>query len=108
MADIRVKIAGLEYENPVIVAAGPPSKDAEACRACVENGAAGVVAKTVSAVPADVPKPCMHDFKGKFFINTELWSELSVEHWIAEEYEKCKVKNEPLIIGMGYVESDIR
>lgn len=108
MADIRVKIAGLEYENPVIVAAGPPSKDAEACRACVENGAAGVVAKTVSAVPANVPKPCMHDFKGKLFLNTELWSELSVEHWVAEEYEKCKVNNEPLIIGMGYVESDIR
>ncbi|QNM15150.1 MULTISPECIES: 4Fe-4S binding protein [Fusobacterium] len=108
MADLRVKIAGLEYENPVIVAAGPPSKDAQACRACVENGAAGVVAKTVSSVAANVPKPCMHDFKGKSFINTELWSELSVEHWVENEYAKCKVANEPLIIGMGYVEADIR
>ena len=107
MADISVKIAGLRYENPVIVAAGPPSKDAEAIKNCMEGGAAGVVAKTISSVAADIPKPCMHDFKGKHFLNTELWSELSPEHWVEKEYELCKIKGEPLIIGLGYVAKDI-
>lgn len=108
MANIKVNFAGLNYENPVIVAAGPPSKDAEACVAAVNNGAAGVVAKTISSVAAEIPKPCMHDFKGKHFLNTELWSEESPEHWVENEYARCKAANEPLIIGLGYVEEDIR
>ncbi|MCK5779891.1 MAG: 4Fe-4S binding protein [Psychrilyobacter sp.] len=108
MANIKVTFAGLEYANPVIVAAGPPSKDAETCVKAVENGAAGVVAKTISSIAAEIPKPCMHDFKGKHFLNTELWSEESPEHWVKNEYAKCKAANEPLIIGLGYVEADIR
>ncbi|MHA5067967.1 4Fe-4S binding protein [Cetobacterium somerae] len=107
MADLRVTLAGLKYANPVIVGAGPTSKDADICREAVENGAAGVVAKTVSSEPAKVPKPCMQDFKGKYFLNTELWSEHSVEYWVEKEYKKCKFKDEPLIIGMGYVAADI-
>lgn len=107
MANIKVKFGNLEYDNPVIVAAGPPSKDARAIREAIEGGAAGVVAKTISSVAADIPKPCMHDFKGKYFLNTELWSELSPEHWVEKEYKESKVKNEPLIIGLGYVKEDI-
>ena len=49
MANIKVNFAGLEYDNPVIVAAGPPSKDAQAIKEAVEGGAAGVVAKTISS-----------------------------------------------------------
>ena len=107
MADLRVNFAGLEYANPVVVGAGPTSKDAETCREAVANGAAGVVAKTVSSEPANVPKPCMQDFNGKHFLNTELWSEHSVEYWVEHEYAKCKLANEPLIIGMGYAAADI-
>ena len=44
MANIKVNFAGLEYDNPVIVAAGPPSKDAQAIKEAIEGGAAGVVA----------------------------------------------------------------
>jgi len=108
MANIKVNFAGLEYDNPVIVAAGPPSKDAEACVRAGKNGAAGVVTKTISSIAAEIPKPCMHDFKGKHFLNTELWSEESPEHWVENEYARCKSANEPVIIGLGYVEADIR
>lgn len=108
MANIKVSFAGLNYENPVIVAAGPPSRDAETCVKAVKSGAAGVVAKTISSVAAVIPKPCMHDFKGKHFLNTETWSEESPEHWVENEYARCKAANEPLIIGLGYVEEDIR
>lgn len=107
MANIKVNFAGLEYENPVIVAAGPPSKDALAIKEAMEGGAAGVVAKTISSVAAEIPKPCMYDFKGKHFLNTELWSEMSPEHWVEKEYAKCKINGEPLIIGLGYVTEDI-
>ncbi|MGL4633736.1 MAG: 4Fe-4S binding protein [Cetobacterium sp.] len=108
MANIKVNFAGLEYDNPVIVAAGPPSKDAQAIKEAIEGGAAGVVAKTISSEAAEIPKPCMYDFKGNHFLNTELWSELSPEHWVEQEYEKCKIKGEPLIIGLGYVKEDIK
>ncbi|MEG0730681.1 MAG: 4Fe-4S binding protein [Cetobacterium sp.] len=107
MANLNIKFAGLNYKNPVIIGAGPPSKDAETIIEAIKNGAAGAVAKTVSSQAAVIPKPCMHDFKGKHFLNTELWSELAVEHWIENEYENCKLNDEPLIIGMGYVAKDI-
>ena len=40
MADLRVILSGLKYANPVIVGAGPTSKDADICREPVENGSA--------------------------------------------------------------------
>lgn len=107
MADLRVNVAGLNYRNPLIVGAGPTTKDAKTCREAVEHGAAGVVAKTVSGEAAIVPRPNMYDFGGKYFLNTETWSEKSVEEWVDHEYEFCKVGDEPLIIGMGYVADDI-
>lgn len=107
MANLKVNFGGLLFDNPLIVGAGPTTKDAKTCREAVEHGAAGVVAKTVSGEPAKVPRPNMHDFGGKYFLNTETWSEKSVEEWVDHEYADCKVGNEPLIIGMGYVASDI-
>lgn len=48
MSDLRVKFAGLEFKNPVIVASATPTRDAERMRKCVEAGVGGFVAKTPS------------------------------------------------------------
>lgn len=106
MADLKVKIGNMKFENPVMVAAGPPSRDAYMIIDCVKNGAGGVVSKTISTEAAHIPKPCMADYKTRF-LNTELWSELSPEHWIEKEYEKAKTCGVPLMLGMGYTPEQI-
>src|ERR1035441_9144991 len=85
MAKLSVSVCGLEFANPILPAAGPPSKDGATLQAAARGGAGGLVTKTVSVVPAVVPRPCMAEIRGGF-LNTELWSELAVEQWIETEY----------------------
>ncbi|MBS4535229.1 4Fe-4S binding protein [Clostridium sp. D2Q-14] len=106
MADISVKFCGLEFPNPVMTAAGPGAKDGDLCLEAVKGGAGGIVTKTVSVKPADVPRPCMGNTKSGF-LNTELWSEHTIEHWLEVEYKKARQADVPLIIGMGYTADQI-
>ena len=106
MAKLNVEFCGMKFKNPVMPAAGPPVRDAECILKCAKGGAGGLVTKTISVVAADVPRPCMEDLKGGF-LNTELWSELTPERWIQEEYSKCRDQDLPLIISMGYTAEQI-
>jgi dihydroorotate dehydrogenase subfamily 1 len=107
MANLSVTICGLHFENPILPAAGPPSKDGAALKAAARGGAGGLVTKTISVVPADVPRPCMAEVRGGF-INTELWSELPKEQWTGTEYKLARETCLPLIIGLGYTAEQIR
>jgi dihydroorotate dehydrogenase subfamily 1 len=107
MANLRVNVCGLEFRNPVLPAAGPPSKDGAALQAAANGGAGGLVTKTISVSPADVPRPCMAEIRGGF-LNTELWSELAKEQWIETEYEKARATGLPVIVGLGYTAEQIR
>jgi len=106
MADLSVKVCGLALSNPVMPAAGPPGRDGQALVACARGGAGALVSKTVSIRPAEVPTPNMAEIRGGF-LNTELWSELPAEQWVAREYALAKETGLPLIIGLGYSASDI-
>ncbi|MEG6522320.1 4Fe-4S binding protein [Desulfotomaculum sp. 1211_IL3151] len=106
MAKISVNICGLEFPNPVMPAAGPGSKDGAMCQAAVQGGAGGLVTKTISVNPAEVPRPCMAQVKGGF-LNTELWSELPKEQWLAKEYKLAKETGVPVIVGLGYTAEQI-
>ncbi|MEW6231983.1 MAG: diguanylate cyclase [Chloroflexota bacterium] len=106
MADLTVKICGLEFKNPVLPAAGPPVRDGRAAVACAQGGAGGIVTKTVSTRAAQVPRPCMAEVRGGF-LNTELWSELPPERWLEREYTLAKGTGLPLIIGLGYTAEEI-
>ena len=57
MANLSVNILGMNFENPVFTAAGPGSRNGEACIRAVKGGAGGVVTKTISLEPAKVPRP---------------------------------------------------
>jgi dihydroorotate dehydrogenase (NAD+) catalytic subunit len=106
MADTSVEIAGLRLANPVMPAAGPPGWNGEGMKACAEGGAGAIVAKTVSVQPAVVPTPNMARIPGGF-LNTELWSELPVEQFIAREYPLAKEAGVPLIVSLGYTADEI-
>lgn len=134
MADLSVKIAGIEFKNPVLPAAGPPVRDAKAILECEEGGAGGIVTKTISSKAAPVPRPNMavlnrarilnmyntvKDGKESVyvktayrmdqgFINTELWTELPLEQWIEKELPEIMKLNIPLIISVGYTPEDMR
>lgn len=107
MAKVSVDICGIHFPNPVMPAAGPPVKDGAMCQAAAKGGAGGIVTKTISIQPADVPRPCMAEIKGGF-LNTELWSELPKEQWIDHEYKLAKETGLPVIIGLGYTSVQIR
>lgn len=106
MANISVNICGLKFSNPIMPAAGPGSKDGEMIQAAVKGGAGGIVTKTISVEPAEVPRPCMAQVKGGF-LNSEKWSELSKEQWLEKEYKMAKETGVPIIISLGYTADQI-
>lgn len=106
MAKLGVEICGIRFGNPVMPAAGPPTRDGAACQAAAKGGAGGLVTKTISVEPADVPRPCMAEIRGGF-LNTELWSELPKEQWVESEYRLAKATGLPIIVGLGYTAEQI-
>ncbi|MHC1684313.1 MAG: 4Fe-4S binding protein [Clostridiaceae bacterium] len=106
MADLKIDILGMKFNNPIMTAAGPGSKDGEMCVQAVKGGAGGLVTKTISVDAADVPRPCMASTNSGF-LNTELWSELPKEQWIEKEYKKAKEAGVPMIVSMGYTADQI-
>ncbi len=134
MADLKVSIAGIEFKNPVLPAAGPPVRDAKAILECEKGGAGGIVTKTISQKAAPVPRPNMavinrarilnmystvKDGKESVyvktvyrmdqgFINTELWTELSLEQWIEKELPAIMKLKVPLIVSVGYTPDDMK
>jgi dihydroorotate dehydrogenase subfamily 1 len=107
MAKLSVTICGIEFANPILPAAGPPSKDGAILLAAAKGGAGGLVTKTISVRPAEVPRPCMAEIRGGF-LNTELWSELPKEQWIETEYDLARSVGLPVIVGLGYTGDQIR
>jgi len=106
MANLTTKLFDFELAHPIMPAAGPPVQDGAALLACAAGGAAALVTKTISVTAADVPTPNMADFK-TYFLNTELWSELSPEQWLEHEYAIAQQAGLPMIIGLGYTAADI-
>ena len=106
MAQLSVNICGIRFPNPVMPAAGPTSRDGAMCQAAARGGAGGIVTKTISVKPADVPRPCMAEIKGGF-LNTELWSELPREQWLEREYKMARETGLPVIISLGYTADEI-
>ncbi len=108
MVNLSTEFCGIRLSNPVMPAAGPPIRDGQAAIEAAKGGAGAIVTKTISAQGAKVPRPCMAEpFRGGF-LNTELWSELDPEIWLAAEYPLVREVGLPIIAGLGYTEDDIR
>ncbi|MFV9504224.1 MAG: dihydroorotate dehydrogenase [Oscillochloridaceae bacterium umkhey_bin13] len=110
MLDLRVTICGLEFRNPVLPAAGPNVRDGRHLVEAAHGGAGALVCKTVSVTAAAVPMPHMAEIRGGM-LNTELWSELPPEQWLATEYPLARAAADaagiPLIMSLGYSAEEI-
>ena len=113
MVDISTEFAGLKLKNPVMTAAGPTSRDGMTLLNAAAGGVGGLVAKTVSIKPADVPRPNMAALKEgrvgsrRGILNAELWSELPVEQWLEKEYAIALSSGLPLIASVGYTPEEV-
>jgi len=113
MANINTEFAGLKLKNPVMTAAGPTSRDGITLLNAAVGGVGGLVAKTVSVKPADVPRPNMAALKEgrvgsrRGILNAELWSELPVERWLQKEYAIALSSGLPLIASVGYTPEEV-
>ncbi len=112
VANLAVELLGLRFRNPIIPAAGPNVGTGEQLRRAAEGGAGGLLAKTVSVRAADVPRPDMVRFGRLGMLNTELWTELSLEDWLEREYDialqAARRHGIPLLASMGYTPDELR
>ncbi len=113
MVELGVEIAGLKFRNPVLTAAGPTSRDGMTLLNAAAGGVGGLVAKTVSVRPADVPRPNMTAIeKGrtgsrKGILNAELWSEHTLQQWLDTEYPIALSSGLPVIASVGYTPEEV-
>lgn len=107
VVDLSVDICGLKFRNPILPAAGPTVRDGNSLVKAAEGGAGGLVAKTVSVTPAQVPRPCIVKIKDSL-LNAELWTDLPLEQWLRHEYAKAKKTGLSLIASIGYKAEEIR
>lgn len=106
MVSLSTEVAGLELRNPILPAAGPIVRDGNSLVEIANNGAGGLVAKTVSVEPAEVPRPNIAKI-GDSLLNAELWSEIPLEQWLKKEYPKAKETELPLVASIGYSAEEI-
>lgn len=109
---LKTNFLGFDVANPLMPAPGPPVRDAKACIDCIKGGTGVMVTKTISVVAAPVPLPNMYEHQvHKYFLNTELWSELSPEQWFQYEFpkirEECTKAKIPMVVSMGYTAEEI-
>ncbi|MEW6026962.1 MAG: NAD-dependent dihydropyrimidine dehydrogenase subunit PreA [Planctomycetota bacterium] len=81
-ANINIGFHGLEFDNPFILASGPPTRNAEMILRGFEQGWAGAVTKTISLAPTKNPKPRLAVINNtRSLVNIELISSDSPSQW---------------------------
>jgi dihydroorotate dehydrogenase/NAD-dependent dihydropyrimidine dehydrogenase PreA subunit len=103
----KVEIMGLQFDNPLLPAAGPLTEGLDNLLSLNAMPLGGLVTKTISVTGAEVKKPCMAATRHMVY-NTELWSEYDLEYWVAVLPELVKQMEKPLGISVGYTEDELR
>ncbi len=113
MAILKTAVGDLELRNPVLTAAGPNSRSADILLEAARGGVGGLVAKTVSVKPAEVPRPNIISLERgargskQGLLNAELWSEKSLDTWLQVEYPNALKSGLPLIASIGYTPEEV-
>lgn len=87
---LATEYAGLKLKNPMIVAAGPWSRNGDAIQRSIDAGAAAVVTSTITLEASRSPSP--HLFlgaRGDQQFNTTLYSDMSLEQW-EQDFERLR------------------
>ncbi|MBN1836788.1 MAG: hypothetical protein JW820_13115, partial [Spirochaetales bacterium] len=107
MAELQTTVCGIGFPNPIWTAAGPGGADGEMLLRAARGGAGGLVAKTISLRPAEVPTPnIISPFAGSL-LNAELWSELSYRQFIDRELPMARQAGMPIVASVGYSAEDL-
>ncbi|MBI3125304.1 MAG: 4Fe-4S binding protein [Ignavibacteriales bacterium] len=107
MADLKTKILGINFSNPIFTAAGPTAANYEMLKRAQDGGAGGLVVKTISVEAAKVPIPNISNFNPNSLLNAELWSEVGYKEFIEQELKKIRRLGLPVIASVGYSPQDL-
>lgn len=107
MRSLECKIGDIKIKNPLMTAAGPNVLNAELMIDAYKKGASVIVTKTFSLKPAQDKRPTIKRTVCRGLLNSETWSESSLEKNI-EEILKVKKENVPLIVSIGYKPDELR
>ncbi len=108
MANLKVKICGIDFPNPVWTAAGPTGANADMLLMAANAGAGGLVAKTISVNPARVPIPNIASPSPGSLLNAELWSEIDYHNFINRDLSAAQKSGIPVIASVGYTPDELR
>lgn len=104
---LKTSFDGLNLKNPLMPAAGPLVGDDMKMRYFREEGCGAIVSKTISTKEPHIPKPCIYGDR-QFVMNSELWSEYSLDTWLHDFLPSYQKDNDrPLIISVGYTKEDM-
>lgn len=76
-------LMGLELKNPIIIAAGPWSADAELIQQAIDAGAAGIITETITMEYGIDHQPKIYRYQDDVF-NLALYAKLTLEEWVRE------------------------
>ena len=107
MPDLTVTLCDIELKNPLILASGPLSWNAEAIRAAFDAGAAAVVTKTIRPEATVNPAPHIAAAGRGSLLNTEGWSDLPAEQWIEQELPSLANRDGVLIASLGHTPAEV-
>src|SRR5210317_866349 len=107
MTKLSIEICGIEFPNPIWTAAGPTGANAEMMLLAADGGAGGLVAKTISVVPAKVPIPNIASPFSGSLLNAEKWSELDYRQMIEIEFPRARKAGIPIVASIGYSPDDL-
>jgi len=107
MADLSVDLCGVRLPNPLVLASGPLSWNAEAMRAALDAGAGAVVTKTIRPEATVNPAPHITRVGSRSMLNTEGWSDLSAEQWIEAELPSLVERDGVVIASTGHTPAEV-
>lgn len=94
--DLKTRFCGLEFRNPVIVAAGAHGRDGATIREVSASGVAAVCTKTIVSQPAGDVLPCFAKVRAGL-LNSVFGSDKSAAYWFGEGIREAK-QGEALVI----------
>jgi dihydroorotate dehydrogenase (NAD+) catalytic subunit len=94
--DLTTRFCGLDFKNPIIVAAGAHGRDGDTIKETSRWGVSAVCTKTIVSQPATDVLPCFAKVEGGM-LNAVFGSDKTAEYWFTEGIKRAK-EGEALVI----------
>jgi dihydropyrimidine dehydrogenase (NAD+) subunit PreA len=119
MADLTCKMAGIEFQNPIIVASCDFGGDIDICTRTVKMRPGGLITKTIHKIPGihTWPRPCHYSLRrfgkelNESWVCSQMFSQIPYEQWIDHELpamaKVCKQNGVRLIGNISAVGDDL-